>query len=382
MTYSLGTRAQNQRSTVNTTTYPQGFLSFAGISVTQPLLRGFGFNAAYADVRIARADRSISDWQFRQTAIDTVTNVIAAYSDLAFAQQQLRINQRSRALAAGLLDENERRYKVGSMSASDVTQARARTATRDEAVLLAEQGVSDATNRLRQLIGETDFPIDPSTFALELASPPDVIVEPAQDLKTALELRPDYQAAKLGLVKNVTREKSARNHLLPEVDFVGSYGYVGLDTTFAASRRMVADRENRSYSAGVVVSVPLTFSEGRGRLRAARLQSRQAEADLTRLKLDIAVSIAHAAGEIRTTRRRVAANHAAYDLAKQALDAELKKLRAGTSTTFFVLNLQEQLAGVESSLYNSLADQRRAIAFYDREIGRTLLVHHLTLDQE
>jgi outer membrane protein TolC len=260
--------------------------------------------------------------------------------------------------------------------------ARARTATRDEAVLLAEQGVSDATNRLRQLIGETDFPIDPSTFALELASPPDVIVEPAQDLKTALELRPDYQAAKLGLVKNVTREKSARNHLLPEVDFVGSYGYVGLDTTFAASRRMVADRENRSYSAGVVVSVPLTFSEGRGRLRAARLQSRQAEADLTRLKLDIAVSIAHAAGEIRTTRRRVAANHAAYDLAKQALDAELKKLRAGTSTTFFVLNLQEQLAGVESSLYNSLADQRRAIAFYDREIGRTLLVHHLTLDQE
>jgi hypothetical protein len=37
---------------------------------------------------------------------------------------------------------------------------------------------------------------------------------------------------------------------------------------------------------------------------------------------------------------------------------------------------------VESSLYNSLADQRRALAFYDQEIGRTLLVHHLTLDPE
>lgn len=382
MTYSLGAQAQNQRSTVNTTVFPQGFLSFAGLSVTQPLLRGFGFNAAYADVRIAKADRSISDWQFRQTAIDTVTHVVVAYSDLAFAQQQLRIAERSRNLAAGLLDENEKRYKVGSISESEVTQARARTANRAEAILYAEQGVADATNRLRQLIGEIDFPIDPETFALELIDPPDITVQPAQDLQTALELRPDYQAAKLGLVKNVTREKSARNRLLPEVDFVGSYGYAGLDTTFPGSRRMVADRENRSYSAGLVVSVPLTFAEGRGRLRSARLQARQAEADLLRLKQDIALSIAHAAGEIRTTRRRVVANHAAYDLAKQALDAELKKLRAGTSNSFFVLNLQEQLAGVESSLYNSLADQRRALAFYDQEIGRTLLVHHLTLDPE
>jgi outer membrane protein TolC len=208
----------------------------------------------------------------------------------------------------------------------------------------------------------------------------DSVVDPAEDLKRALNERPDYQAARLGLVKFRAAESSARNQLLPQVDFVGSYGYSGLDPDFARSRRMVSDHENRSYSAGVVVSVPLTFAEGRGRLRSAKLQRRQFEADLIRFEQDIAVSIASAAGQIETTRQRVAANRAAYDLARQALDGEIKKLRAGTSSTFVVLSLQDQLIQAENNLNSALADERRAHAVYDREIGRTLDVHQITLE--
>jgi outer membrane protein len=380
MNYSLGGTAFNQRFA--STGYADNFATFGGLRVTQPLLRGFGFGANLLSVRIARADRGIADWQFRQTVIDTVTNVIIAYSDLAFAQQQFRIAQRSRELAAGLLSENEKRFKVGSMSDNEVTQARARTATRDEFILFAEQGVRDATNRLRQLIGETEFAVDPVALSLEPPAVDDTVqVNAAEDLKIAYDNRPDYHAAKLGLLKREANRSATRNQLLPQVDFVGSYGYNGLDRDFGASRRMVRDQDNRSYSAGVVVSVPLTFAEGRGRARSAKLQLQQAEADLERLKQEIAVRVASAAGQIDTTRRRVAANRVAYDLAKQALDAELKRLRAGTSNTFYVLNLQGELIGTENSYYNSLADQRRAHAAYDRELGRTLAVRHITLEK-
>jgi len=379
LNFSIGGHAENQR--YPQTGYVDSFATFGGVTITQPLLRGFGFGSNLVGVRVAKADRGIADWQFRQTVIDTVTNVIYAYSDLAYAQQQFRIAQRSRELAAGLLAENEKRFKVGSISDSDVTQARARTATRDEAILQSEQGVRDATNRLRQLLGENNFPIDPDAFALEPAEIPEIAAQPAEDLKTAFELRPDYQEAKLGLVKRRANDSSARNQLLPQIDFVGSYGYNGLDRNFAASRRMVADHDNRSYSAGLVVSVPLTFAEGRGRAHSARLQLRQAEADLSRLEQDIAVSIAHAAGELETTRRRVEADRNAFELAKQALDAEIKKLRAGSSSTFVVLNLQEELIFAESSYFGALADQRRAHAAYDRELGRTLAVRHITLDK-
>ena len=92
------------------------------------------------------------------------------------------------------------------------------------------------------------------------------------------------------------------------------------------------------------------------------------------------MSIASAAGRIETVHQRVAANKAAYDLARQALDGELKKLRAGTSSTFVVLNLQGELIQAENSLHNALANQRVAHAEYDREVGRTLAVHGITLD--
>lgn len=379
--YSIGANAQNPRYASDA--YLNNFSSSAGISVTQPLLRGFGFGANLQGVRIAKANRGIADWQFRQAAIDTVTSVINAYSELAYAQQALRIAQRSRELASGLVAENERRFKVGSMSENDVIQARARTATRDEGVLYAEQGVRDATNRLRQLIGEREFQVVPQTLPVDtelaLAEAP---IDLQADLKQAYDNRPDYQESRLDIVKRRANRSAARNALLPEVDFVGTYGYNGLSREFAASRRMVENYDNRNYAAGVVVRVPLTFAEGRGRSRSAKLALRQAEADLIRLEQDIAVSIASAAGQIETTRKRVVANRAAHELAKQALDDELKKLRAGTSNTFFVLQLQGELAGVENSLYRSLADQRRAQANYDRELGRTLTVHSITLQQQ
>ena len=381
MNYSLGGSAQNQRYPQNG--YTDNFATFGGISITQPLLKGFGLSTNLLGVRIARADRGIADWEFRQTAINIVTNVVIAYSDVAYAQQLLRIAQRSRELAAGLLSENEKRFRVGSISESDVTQARARTATRDEFILVAQQGLRDAINRLHQLTGDMTFSVEPEAIVVEPTEIPDEVnVNPAEDLQKAFIDRPDYQAARLGIVKRRANASAARNQLLPQVDFVGSYGYSGLDRNFAASRRMISDHDNRSYSAGVVVSIPLPVAEGRGRARSARLQLRQSEADLTRLEQDIALSITQAAGQIQTTHQRVVANRGAYDLARQALDAELKKLRAGTSSTFVVLNLQGELISAENSLYNALADERRAHALYDRELGRTLTVRHIILDKK
>lgn len=380
MTYNLGGWAQNQR--YPQTGYVDNFATFGGISITQPLLKGFGFGANLSGVRIARADRGIADWEFRQTAIDTVTNVITAYSEVAYAQQSLRIARRSQELAAGLVSENEKRFNIGSMSENEVTQARARAAARVETVFYVEQNLRDATNRLRQLMGETDFKIEPDALVVDTSNPVEVSVNPAEDLQKALDQRPDYQAARLGIVKWRANDSFSRNQLLPQVDFVGSYGYSGLDRDFSTSRQMVRDYDNRSYSAGIVVRVPLTFAEGRGRARSARLKLRQAEADLTRLEQDIAVSIASAAGQIETTRQRVEANRAGYDIANRALDAEVKKLRAGSSSTYVVLGLQSELASVENSLYRALADQRRAQALYDRELGRTLEAHHITLAKQ
>jgi outer membrane protein TolC len=207
-----------------------------------------------------------------------------------------------------------------------------------------------------------------------------VAIDASADLKRAYELRPDIQAARLGLTIDRAHYDVARNQLLPRLDFVGSYGYAGVDPDFGSAREQVRDRDARLFTAGLVVRIPLTFAEGRGRARAARFALRQSEADLVRLEQDIALSVTAAAGQIETTKQRIAATRTAFELASQALEAEQRRFQAGTSTTFFVLQQQELLSGVQNSHARALADQRRAIANYEREIAVALERHNITLE--
>ncbi|MDB6095357.1 MAG: outer rane efflux protein [Verrucomicrobia bacterium] len=378
LNYSIGATAENYRGTFNG--FGDSYATFAGVSVTQPLLRGFGFGANLASLRIAKANRGISDWQHKQTVIDTVTRVIFGYNNLQQARANLRIATLSRDLAAQLLDENEKRHRVGSMSESDVTTARSRVADREESILIADRNFHDIENQLRLLIGQNVFAVNgPELVTEELAPAPDMIVDPAADLKIAYDIRPDYQAQRLGVTINRASLAAAKNQLLPRVDVVGSYGYGGLDPTFRTARQQLRDEDARNYSIGVVVRVPLTFSEGRGRARSAQLTVRQSEADLVRKELDIALSVTAAAGQIETTKLRVVATRRALDMQQQALNDEQKKLKAGTSNTFFVSQEQGLLAAAQNNYARALADQRRAQANYDAEIGRTLERNNLTV---
>lgn len=385
MSYSLSATAENQRGTYNR--FTDNFVTFGGVSITQPLLRGFGFGANLADLRVAKADRAIADWQHRQTVIDIVTSVILTYNTVLQFRENVRIAQLSRDLTAQLVDQNEKRNRIGQISDADVLQAKARLAGRVENVLLAQRAAADMENQLRQLIGEAHYPVDGPPLPLDPLPPATPLTaNGAADLQRAYELRPDYQAARLGVTKRQINHARARNQLLPRVDFVGSYGYTGMDPDFGTARQQVRDRDVRAYSAGVVVSIPLTFAEGRGRARAAQLGLRQSEAELVRVEQEIAISIASALGQLETTRLRVAAARTALDLAQQSLEAEQKKFQAGTtlqvgaSSTFLVLQAQEQLALTQNSYARALADQRRALANYEREVGTTLLSRNITLE--
>ncbi|HUR57521.1 MAG TPA: TolC family protein [Opitutaceae bacterium] len=379
LSYSLGGTAQNQRDTANR--FTDNYVTFGGISITQPLLRGFGFGANLAGLRIAKADRRISDWLYRQSVIDTVTSVILVYNNVSQLRENVKIARSARELTALLVQQNEKKNQLGAMSDADVLAARAQLAQREESILLAERVARDTENQLRQLVGETHYPVDGPPLEIETLAPaPPIVVDAAADLKRAYDLRPDYQAGKAGIDRRRANAAFAKNQLLPRVDFVGSYGYTGIDRDFGRSRAQVRSEDVRSYSAGLVVSVPLTFMEGRGRARAAQLSVRQSEADLVRLEQDIAVDIAAAAGQVQTTRERVVVARTALELAEKSLNAEQLKLQAGSGRTLDVLNSQRDLSNVQNSYARAQADERRARANYERELGVTLELRNITLD--
>lgn len=379
LNYRLRANRQNRRGTFNA--FADNYFTFAGVEVTQPLLRGFGIAASFGTVQIARADRSLSEWDYRAAVIDTITQVIFAYHDLMVAQTNLDSTRRSRDLAASVLKENEVRARVGGMSESDVIEARARVASREEAILIAERTLLEQKNVLKQLISDERTPaLLGADFTVVPPTPlPPRTPSPATDFRPALDRRPDYQQALLLVERARINRNLRRNQLLPRVDFVASYGYNGLDSDSRESRRQVEDRESRSYSAGAVVSLPLTLTQERGRYRAAKFTLQQAETQLAQVEQSVVVRLGNAAGQIETTRQRIAATRLARELAQQNLDAELKKLRAGTGSTFFVLNQQELLSTAEFREARALADHQRALAEYDRQLGTTLESHRVTL---
>ena len=126
--------------------------------------------------------------------------------------------------------------------------------------------------------------------------------------------------------------------------------------------------------------MPLTFATERGRNRSARLAQQQAELGLAGIEQDIVIDIGNAASQIDTAKKRVAATDESYQLAVQNLDAELKKLRAGTGNTFFVLTQQEVLANTKISADRAQTDLQRALAEYDRQMGITLDRHGITIE--
>lgn len=380
LTYTLGATSTNTRGTFNA--FADTYDTFAGISGRQPLFRDFGFGPTTTRLRIAQTDRSISEWQFKQSIIDTITRVIFAYHDLDFAHATLRSARSARQLAAQLLDENEKRFRVGAMSQFDVTTARSRLANREEGILASERLVRESENFMKLLISGERTPrlldwhleIEP-THALPVA-----VADVALDFPIALRQRPDYQQALLTVRRADINRRFQRNQLLPRVDLVGSLGYAGRDTDADVARRAVRQRDNRAYSYGLQVTVPLTFTTERGRYRAAKFQHLQAETGLAQIEQGIVVTLGNAAANLETTRLRVAAARAALDLGQQTLDAELKRLRAGTGTTFFVLQQQEIVTGLEVSDSRARSDYLKALAEYDRQLGATLEKYNLNVD--
>jgi outer membrane protein TolC len=156
------------------------------------------------------------------------------------------------------------------------------------------------------------------------------------------------------------------------VDLTGSYGYNGYDTDLRTSRRQLRNEDYHAYSWGVTVSIPLTFTTERGRYRAAKLQERQSETNQEQVEQNIVVLVGNAASQIETAQKRIRATRTARELQQTTLDAELKLLRAGQSSSYYVSQEQELLTFAEVDEARAQSDYHKALADYDRQLGVTL----------
>ncbi len=352
----------------------------ASLGIVQPLLQGFGPDANLAQLRIARNNVLVSEWQLRQRIIDVITDTVSTYNDLQLSIENLEVATGFRDLALQLVNDNTKRVDIGVMSPLNITTARAEAAAREEAVIVAARRIKDNENFLKQLITHDLEGLLDITVEIDPPPTPGFTANVTGGIAEALQIRPDYRQAILEIERRNITLSFTKNNALPRFDLSASLHLLGIDNDFGTSASRVPKRDQSAWTIGAIFSVPIPNREGRGSVAAAQLSAAQSLINLQKLEQQIVVDVDNANGSVITARQRIKSTGEARALAKESLEAGEERLRAGTGTTFEVLELQRKLAEAEAAEVRARSDFNKAVSEYHRQIGTTLREHRVLLD--
>lgn len=355
--------------------------AFAGITITQPLLKDLGYDTNRFSIHIAQKNMDISVSELKQHIIDTVAEFKTAYWDFVLAIEDLRVQKESLKLAESLLDLNRKRLKAEVMSPLEVTQAEAGVASRKEDVIVAQKIVKEKENALKRLFTNDVYALkDIEILPTDIPVVVPVTPEFEESIRDGLTNRPDYQKAKFEIEKNDITIQYAKNQRFPNIDLEASYGFNGLGNSFGGSLRDMDGKPK--WSLGVVLKFPLGNRTAKGDLRIAQLEARQALLNLKKLEQEILVEIDNAITGLETNKERIEATKVSTRLAEEALRAEELKLKAGLSTSHNVLEFQEDVAEAKSREISAIIDYNKSQVELSRVKGVVLEEEGINLSED
>ncbi len=364
-----------------------GTLADGNIKV--PLLKGFGLGVNLAPLRIAKNNWKIAAATFDQAMQDLVMNIITAYWTLYYYREDVSAKEYALNLAYELLKINQAKVKVGMAAPLTITEAKASIARQEEELLVAKNLVHDAEDNLRTIINfKMDILFLPKAFRkvryyLVPSEKPRVVdfkMDEADCIERAVNNREAMRIAQLELRNSGENLKIAKNNLFPEVNFLGSLGYEGLGGNFGNAYDDQYTAQHPSWSLGLEVSFPIFYNEPVSTFRRAKYEQRQSRLSLKSTKHQVAMDVRKAIRLVETNRKRIYATRETTKLSKEQLEAEQEKYKVGQSTTFKVLQFQDDLATALSREIQALAEWRVSVASLYRSIGRILEENNIVVD--
>src|SRR4029077_1361600 len=95
------------------------------LQMTQNLLQGFGSAVNGRNIRVQRNNVKVTDLQFKQQVITTVSAVLNLYWDLVSFNEDVRARRQEVATARQLVEDHRRQVDIGSLAEIEITRAEA-----------------------------------------------------------------------------------------------------------------------------------------------------------------------------------------------------------------------------------------------------------------
>jgi outer membrane protein TolC len=359
---------------------PQLSSSFKA-TLTQHVLQGAGIWVNKRFVYQALNDRRITDASFRQQILYTVNQVESIYWGLVTSYEDVQAKQHALEQSSKLADDNRKQLEIGTLAPLDVVNSDSAVATDKQALISSQSTLNYQQQIIKQAIARNLN--DPALVAAAVIPTDRVsleeLPEETQPIETlvqeAFQQRPELEEAVLQLKNNEITLRGARNALLPTFDV---YGYLGgsgvagsvnpncskdLNGTTACSSTASSgygtafdhafNNSAPDKGIGFNIQIPLRNRTAQADQARSLIEYRQSELRLEQLYTQIRMQVVNAQFALTNDRAQVKASMAAQDYAQQSLDAEVKKLRLGASTTANVLQQQRNLATAENTLISA-----------------------------
>lgn len=349
------------------------YKTFAGISVTQPLLKGSGFQANEAATKVAEAERLISYQNYRKKISDILRDASNAYWDLYLAQERENLRKNALQVAKQTLADLQQRLALGKSSQSDVTEGRIMLAERQAALFDAEQERVAAMRQARVFLTTSDLGPDTQIIATDSVKTTEVHIDTNNAIRRAMEMRPDYQAQVAAVAKEDLRLAYAENQRYPQLDLKLTYGYNGLDKTPALSAKQIESDRLPHWSVAVEFNIPLGDGlKTRSEFAASHMRKRQALELLKAAEVEVANAVQGASQRVGIHFNRVQAMRQFVAGAEQLHTGEQTRMKEGRSSVRDVFERENEVIRARIGLMDAEVRHTQAVTSFIAAEGRLL----------
>ena len=389
------------------------------LEYTQPLWRGLRIDETRRDIQVAKKNVSLSDAQFRERVIQTITDIETAYWNLVYSMKNLQVQESGVRDAQAQFESNQRQVEQGTIAPIDTVQAENQVVTLQQQVYRAKEQVTQYENALKTLIlPNRENPnwtrtITP-TSEIELDVPRISLTEA---VASALENRPELAQIKTNQEINQINTRFYKDRAKPQIDLTGSYtaqGLAGRTTTGGVSlfdNSALTDRVNQlsalnnlpplpvttttntdnglsggyfnslgglfanrypSFQAGLRITLPIGNRQAKADLGSSLAEGNKLEYQLAQQKQDVEREIRNALESVGATEQRWKLAIKARELSQNLYASERRQLIAGTSTTYLVLERQITLVNAQAAEVQAQTDLNKAISTLQRAVGTSL----------
>jgi outer membrane protein TolC len=360
------------------------FASFAGVSLTQPLLKNAWLNANLANIRLAALASDVAFQEYRRQMMLIISTAEASYWNLYMMQEQVRFFEDSVRLAGTLVADNKTRLEAGKAAELEVLESEAGLALRQTKLAEAQQKYYETAAQLLTLVSLSS-PTGAPRLVRALDRPGITVQVPqfVESGQVALELNPDYLSQYKKAKQEDIRVAYAKNQRLPQLDLKASYGLNGLGGDPGESWDDIEHTRFPSFTAGVELRIPLAGGQKVKReLDAARLRKEQALVTLKETETQVLNAIETSLRKVTSAVESARNYENVVAFNQSLLTTELARLDAGKVTSRRVLEVEASLFEARNSVIEAKVLYERAHLELELVQGTLLRSRNVDLPQK